>query len=154
MKFVRKPLSWHFEGSCIRVDSHKLDNGGYPRLTDRHGRWVRIARTILIRRHGIIPREIVSRHTCDNPWCINPHHLLIGTNADNARDRAVRGRNRDQSGDKGSSARLTKNQALLILLSEEKRCDLAKRFNVAPQTISAIKVGQTWQTLNKWRESM
>lgn len=34
----------------------------------------------------------VVRHTCDNPRCINPEHLIGGTRADNNRDRAERGR--------------------------------------------------------------
>lgn len=35
---------------------------------------------------------VVVRHTCDNPRCINPDHLIGGTKADNNRDRVVRGR--------------------------------------------------------------
>ena len=34
----------------------------------------------------------VIRHTCDNPRCINPNHLLIGTNYDNIQDRQIRDR--------------------------------------------------------------
>lgn len=38
----------------------------------------------------------VVRHTCDNPRCINPEHLLGGTQLDNVRDCAERGRTGDQ----------------------------------------------------------
>lgn len=37
-------------------------------------------------------KGVVVRHTCDNPRCINPDHLVPGTRADNNRDRAERGR--------------------------------------------------------------
>lgn len=41
---------------------------------------------------GPIPKGLVVRHLCDNPPCCNPDHLEVGTNADNVRDREVRGR--------------------------------------------------------------
>lgn len=44
--------------------------------------------------HGEIPEDLVVRHRCDNPPCINPFHLLIGTQQDNVDDRERRGRGR------------------------------------------------------------
>ena len=44
--------------------------------------------------HGPIPEGAVIRHRCDNPPCVEPTHLLIGTQADNIHDRQVRGRHR------------------------------------------------------------
>ena len=41
---------------------------------------------------GDIPDGMLVRHTCDNPKCVNPDHLILGTPADNARDRSSRGR--------------------------------------------------------------
>ena len=35
----------------------------------------------------------VARHTCDNPRCINPDHLVLGTQRDNLQDQVDRGRN-------------------------------------------------------------
>jgi hypothetical protein len=52
-------------------------------------------RLVFCEAHGLTLEDIagrVVRHTCDNPRCINPLHLLIGTRADNNRDRAERGR--------------------------------------------------------------
>lgn len=48
--------------------------------------------------------KVVVRHDCDNPSCINPHHLQIGTQSDNISDRTRKGRsakhleNRDKFG--------------------------------------------------------
>lgn len=39
------------------------------------------------------------RHSCDNPPCCNPAHLLVGTAAQNAQDMAERGRHRNQQKD-------------------------------------------------------
>ena len=46
-----------------------------------------------------IPVGMLVLHRCDVPWCVNPEHLFIGTDRDNARDREAKGRGRQPSGD-------------------------------------------------------
>lgn len=56
-------------------------------------RCVRLHRLVYCSHNGFELKDIaglVIRHTCDNPRCINPKHLLSGTTADNNRDRAER----------------------------------------------------------------
>ncbi len=91
-------------------------------------------------------------HSCDNPGCCNPAHLRLGTHADNVRDRVERGRGGDQSGENNPAVKLTEKEVLEIL-NQLKRPyrgqlrDLAKKYQVASQTIYSIKAKQSWTHL-------
>lgn len=77
-------------------------------------RCVRLHRLVYCKAHGLALADISGkavRHTCDNPRCINPEHLLLGTWADNNRDRAERGRSAKKV---PTRHKLTKQQALVI----------------------------------------
>ena len=74
----------------------------------------------------------VVRHTCDNPTCINPDHLLSGTPADNIRDRDSRERH--------GLAKLTIKDVREIrdLAAVLKRVTIAERYGVDPRTVSSV----------------
>ena len=61
---------------------------------------------------GPIPEGKCVLHTCDTPRCINPDHLFLGSHADNMADRAAKGRNADQRGEKGPGTYLTADKFL------------------------------------------
>lgn len=75
----------------------KLRADGYGRLI-RNGMEYRAHRVALALRlgyaDGVLPLDVVVRHQCDNPPCVNPDHLLVGSQADNMRDAKVRGRSK------------------------------------------------------------
>ncbi len=94
---------------------------------------------------GEIPEGMLICHFCDNPACVNPSHLFLGTQADNMIDCANKGRR--ASGEKHWSAKLTGEQVENIrqMRSEGARNDdLARLFGVAQSAISKIAHGRSW----------
>jgi len=82
--------------------------------------------------HRKVPYALeIVRHTCDNPACCNPNHLLSGSRIDNARDKTARGRN------KGPSKALTVKQVVHIrsLSATLTLKELSNRFNVSITTM-------------------
>lgn len=94
-------------------------------------------------------RKLHVRHSCDNPPCCNPAHLILGTAKKNAQDREDRKRHSHEShrGARNPKAKLTEEQVVEIkadLAAGEAQVSIASRFLVSPQTISAIAVGRRW----------
>ena len=87
-------------------------------------------------------------HKCDNRPCVNPNHLQIGTQRDNALDMANKGRARGASGVKNANSKLNEDNVKII---RKEAADgvtyqtLADRFNVTRPTISCIIQGKTWK---------
>lgn len=69
------------------------DKHGYGQMSSSRGRAPWKSHRVSYELHkGRIPSGLVVRHRCDNPLCVNPAHLEIGTQADNAADMVRRGR--------------------------------------------------------------
>jgi len=89
-------------------------------------------------------------HRCDNPPCVNPAHLFLGTQADNIDDMIAKGRNgyTGQRGEKHGMAKLTESQVIEIRrryaignISQEK---LAFELGVSQTTIGSIVRRDKW----------
>lgn len=74
---------WPWLAVCT-IDGHGQFRRG-PRVIRAHQVSFELAK-------GAIPSGMLVRHTCDHPDCVNPRHLILGTIADNNRDRLERGR--------------------------------------------------------------
>lgn len=67
-------------------------NNGYGKFRDDSGRRIGAHRFSWILHNGPIPEGLCVLHRCDNPICVNPAHLFLGTFHDNALDKAAKGR--------------------------------------------------------------
>ena len=89
-------------------------------------------------------------HRCDNPACVNPGHLFLGSRRDNNRDRAAKGRSRTPRGERHPLAKLTEQEVMEIRrLSKlgSKRAHLGAQFGVNEANIRAICKGRSWTHL-------
>lgn len=122
---------WEWRGS--------RDQRGYGRYSHPLGKRVKAHRAMWERERGPIPNGISVCHACDNPPCINPDHLFLGTQAQNMAD-AVR-KDRWPRGLDHHNGKLTDEQARSILVRRtagERGADLAKEFGVSQQTVCNI----------------
>ena len=101
-----------------------------------------------------IPKNMDICHRCDNPPCVNPSHLFLGTRADNQRDSWNKGRN-SNTGQNNSKSVLTNEQVILfkrhIAEAEFDRGDKklfcifwGKKFGVNYHTLESIMFGYNW----------
>ena len=94
-------------------------------------------------------------HSCDNPKCVNPAHLSLGTHQDNMADMKNKGRwnggGAGTPGEKNPSAKLTEQQVIEIRTRYANggitHTQIAKEYGVSRQTISYIISRHTWAYL-------
>lgn len=96
--------------------------------------------------HGPIPDGLQVRHTCDNPLCQNPKHMLIGTSAQNHADMVERGRS--TYGERNPRAKFTEAQVLEIrrnyAANPETHAAIARRHGVHGPAITRILNRKRW----------
>ncbi|HTP29480.1 MAG TPA: HNH endonuclease [Anaeromyxobacteraceae bacterium] len=87
------------------------------------------------------PLEVM--HSCDNPPCVNPKHLSLGTHAENFADAARKGRM--NQGINHGMAKLTEDDVRKIRASKGTLRSIAPRFGVTINTISVIRRRLSWR---------
>lgn len=113
---------------------------GYGILNFRSPRRRRIGahRVIWEECFGPIPEGLCVLHRCDNPPCVNPEHLFLGTKGDNNRDAAAKGRSRTRM-------RLTLEQVRAIRASTKTQAALGARYGISQSSVSSIQLGKTYR---------
>ena len=102
--------------------------------------------------HGPIPNGLQVLHHCDNPSCVRPDHLFLGTNADNQRDKYEKGRSKFPPVLRGSDAigaKLTEGKALLVRAmyasGQYRHKELAALFGVSNSATEHVVRRRTWR---------
>lgn len=136
---------WLWSG-CVGKD-------GYGKVK-RQGKTVRSHRLFYEHYVTTIPQGLVVCHRCDNPLCVNPEHLFVGTPLDNERDKdrkarrspspSVSHKHRLPRGDNHHKAVLTEEIVRAIRESNESSYSLAIAYGVNASTIQRIKRRIIW----------
>ena len=122
---------------------------GVVRLGGRKGRTIGAHRIAYELANGPIDDGLHVCHHCDNPPCVRPDHLFVGTPADNHKDRMSKGlRKPGTPGERHPSAKLNEAQVREIRAATGPYAEIASRFGIAEGTISNIRARRIWKSVS------
>lgn len=136
------------EGCWLWIGKKRSD--GYGRIRNQWS-WLPAHRVAFFLTYGAIPDGMLVCHQCDNPSCVRPDHLFLGTNADNSRDAAIKGRMSGwprARGEKNGKAKLTVDAVLFIRRAHAEGTslsELATEARVSIRTIEDVVNRSTWK---------
>lgn len=98
--------------------------------------------------NGYLPPDAYVCHRCDNPRCVKPDHLFLGTAKDNIQDCVRKNRRNTPKGADSSRARLTESDVVGIRLKHsagQTQRSLANEYSVGLSAIKHILHGRSWR---------
>jgi hypothetical protein len=136
-------------GSCWNWLGGK-DQDGYGSITLNQSSKVRTHRfSWELANKRPIPEGLWVLHRCDNPSCVNPAHLFLGTSRDNINDMVSKGRAR--SGERNNLAKLSREQVIAARARGalgESPATISSDLGVNKETIRYILKGKTWKNVS------
>lgn len=136
---------WEFRGARMIKGYGSVSFRGKPKLAHRVAMEIATGESI--------PDGINVLHHCDNPPCVNPGHLFLGTQADNVMDMTAKGRGAKLAGENNGRSVLTAAAVAEILSNRSVRgsaAALAKKFGVKVNAISKVRRGLSWRHIARF----
>jgi hypothetical protein len=132
---------WLWQGG--KSGSERYDYGNFK----YKGKTQKAHRVSYLLFRGDFPQELDVLHTCDNPECVNPWHLFLGTHTDNMTDMMKKGRGNKPFGTRMAASVLNEQQVLEIrtAYSPGNGVKLKEKYGVSSTTISKIIHRQSWK---------
>lgn len=119
----------------------KLNGNGYGRVAvGRGGVLMHRASWEIV--NGPIPKGMGALHKCDNPKCVNPDHIFLGTQEDNMKDMAAK--HRSSCGVRRYNAKLSEEAVRHIREDDRVSSAIAMDYGVSRRLISGIKNLERW----------
>jgi hypothetical protein len=146
--YTRKPIDSRFWAKvnkkgpedCWEWKASKRSKG-YGQLTVNGERWS--AHRFSYKLNVSDPGKYCVCHKCDNPGCVNPNHLFLGTSLENTTDMIAKGRK--PLGENHNSSKLTNRDIYDIRKSALKQSELAKIYGMDQSQISNIINHKQWK---------
>lgn len=133
---------------CLEWAGYRTHNGKGYGLVWYAGSKIGAHRAAYLEYVGEIPDGMFVCHSCDNPACVTPEHLWLGTAKDNSDDKINKGRTNTPKGSAHWRSKLTENQVAEILASDENRFVIAERCGVSAGTVWEIRAGKKWKWMS------
>ena len=121
------------------------DKDGYGQFWDGDNQIMTRSHSFSAKIHfGVIPKNMCVCHKCDNPSCVNPNHLFLGTALDNQKDKMAK--NRHAKGESQGHSKLTNEQISQIRSrANDDYKVLCSEFNIVPSTVYRIWHKESWK---------